>query len=110
MSATMEGWCGEGIRAPSRREAAERACITRSLRGLSQLSRLQTSSTAAQTNCDEVWFPGPEAASHAAGVNGDDVCWPHKDNARMQHATKKNTFAKKKSSTWCASAKGHDPA
>ena len=51
-ASTVQGGCArasEGIRAPSRREAAERACITRSLRGLSQLSRLQTSSTAAQT-------------------------------------------------------------
>ena len=37
-ASTVQGGCArasEGIRAPSRREAAERACITRSLRGLS---------------------------------------------------------------------------
>ena len=37
-ASTVQGGCArasEGIRAPGRREAAERACITRSLRGLS---------------------------------------------------------------------------
>ena len=66
-ASTVQGGCArasEGIRAPSRREAAERACITRSLRGLSAERWLQTSSTAAQT--ETKFGRAPEAASNAA--------------------------------------------
>ena len=63
---------------------------------VSQLSRLQTSSTAAQT--ETKFGRGPEAASHAAGVKGADVSWPHRDNARMQvaklHSPKKLVSSK----------------
>jgi len=98
-ASTVQGGCArasEGIRAPGRREAAERACITRSLRGLSAERWLQTSSTAAQT--ETKFGRGPEAASHAAGVKGADVSWPHRDNARMQvaklHSPKKLVSSK----------------